>query len=148
MFFMKKISLILLFQFLLFNLFAQTKVESLSTLSELTKDSSIYEGHSLSKLLNNIGPKILSVTGVPSYNHDDEVNFFIFYFVDRNTYRKKISEKKEPIRIRVYVKEKLDWDVRERGKKLNEPYWLWTEGDLNKYGNLTVLKFKVYGDDF
>lgn len=144
---MKKIPLILLFQFLLLHICAQTKIKSLSTLNELRKDSAYYEGHPLSKLLNNIGPKILKVKGTPLYNHDDKVNFFIFYFVDDSTYKKKMSEKKEPIRIRVYVKEKFEWDVLNRDKRLNEPYWLWTEGDLIKYGNLTVLKFSVYGDD-
>lgn len=145
---MKKMSLFLLLQFLLLNLYAQTKIESLSTLNELTKDSAYYEGHSLSKLLKNIGPTILKVTGAPSYNHDDEVNFLFFCFVDMDTYKKRKSENKQPLCIRVQVKEKFVWDVLNRDKRLNEPYWLWTEGDLIKYGNLTVLKFSVYGDDF
>lgn len=138
---------IIFFQLLMMYANAQTKIEKINDLNKLVNDSAYYEGFSLSKLLNNIKPQILKVQGAPKTPSSWNDNIFVFYFIDNDTYNKMMSEKKEPIRIRVVLKEVFDWDIRER-YKYNKNYWLWTTGDLIKYGNLTVLKYYIYGNDY
>ena len=43
----------------------------------------------------------------------------------------------------VYVKEYFDWDYQKRPKGKES---VWTEDDVKKYGNLTVVGFRIYGD--
>lgn len=49
-----------------------------------------------------------------------------------------------PVGSNVYVKEPLNWnfDKRPKGKG-----YLWSKNDVEKYGNLTVIRIKVIGKD-
>jgi hypothetical protein len=44
----------------------------------------------------------------------------------------------------VYVKEPVEWDFDKRAKGKE---FLWTKEDVEKYGNLTVIRIKVIGKD-
>jgi hypothetical protein len=88
-------------------------------------------------LLAQIKPEIKLVTGTVDYP-----SYFSFYFISREELSKKPAG--SPLRLYLYVKEPLDWnfDKRPKGKE-----YQWTEEDVEKYGNYTVIRIRVSGKD-
>jgi hypothetical protein len=54
--------------------------------------------------------------------------------------RKSLDDK--IIGVHVYIKEPLDWNFNDRPK--GEEYQ-WSKEDIEKYGNLTIIRIKVIG---
>jgi len=92
----------------------------------------------LKDLLKEIKPEIKTAYGTlgdPSY--------FSFRFIDPEEIKRRPIENNS-LGLYIYVKEPIDWDFTKRptGKE-----YLWTKEDVEKYGNLTVIRIKVIGKD-
>lgn len=92
----------------------------------------------LKDLLKEIKPEIKFVLGTV-----DSPSYFTFRFISREELNKK-SSNSATLGVHVYVKESIDWNFDKRSKA-NE--YQWTKEDLEKYGNLTVIRIKVTGKD-
>ncbi|MBC7689901.1 MAG: hypothetical protein H7211_17185, partial [Aquabacterium sp.] len=66
-----------------------------------------------------------------------------FNFIDANQKDSLMLKNKIPVTIVAYVKENFEWDFHERAKGKGT---VWTADDLRKYGSLTIVGFRVYGD--
>jgi len=97
----------------------------------------------LKNLLKEIRPKIRRVMATPSHSSYSNRGYFIFNFVDSKQNDSLRRLKKIPVTIVVYVKEYFDWDF---DKRLKGKETIWTKEDAEKYGNLTIVGFRVYGD--
>ncbi|MFW0735671.1 hypothetical protein [Flavobacterium sp. T12S277] len=92
----------------------------------------------LKDLLMEIKPEIKYVLGTPDYPP-----YFSFRFITREELiRKPITG--VTLGIYVYVKEPLDWKFDNRPK---DTAYQWTKEDIEKYGNLTVVRIKVSGNE-
>ncbi|MDX6183169.1 hypothetical protein SGQ44_13415 [Flavobacterium sp. Fl-77] len=91
----------------------------------------------LKDLLKEIKPEIKLVMGTI-----DSPSYFSFRFQSREELNKKPLDG-TTIGLFVYVKEPLDWnfDKRSKGKEYE-----WSKEDVEKYGNLTVIRIKVTGN--
>ncbi|MGI8584699.1 MAG: hypothetical protein ACR2KX_21125 [Chitinophagaceae bacterium] len=98
----------------------------------------------LKDLLKEIKPQIKRVTANPSKNIQSSVGYFIFNFVDSKQKDSLRAKEKIPVTIVVYVSEYFDWDFQKR-KKGKE--FVWTKEDEEKYGDLTVVGLRVYGEN-
>ena len=67
----------------------------------------------------------------------------MFNFVDQKQKDSLKSKNELPVTIVVYVKEYFEWDFQKR-QKGNET--VWTPIDAQKYGELTIVGFRVYGE--
>jgi len=94
-------------------------------------------------LLSEIKPKIKNASGDPSVNWKVRPGFFRFQFVMQQQNDSLKAVGKMPVTILVYVKENFDWDFKKREKR-NE--FSWTKKDEEKYGNLTVIGLRIYGE--
>ena len=92
----------------------------------------------LKDLLKEIKPEIKLVTGTVDYPP-----FFSFRFITREELIRK-STIGGTLGIYVYVKEPLDWKFENRPK---DTAYKWTKEDIEKYGNLTVVRIKVIGKE-
>lgn len=79
----------------------------------------------------------------PSNNIQSYVGNFIFNFVDTKQKDSLRSKNKIPVTIVVYVKENFDWDFHKRPKGKET---VWTAEDAKKYGELTIVGIRIYGE--
>jgi hypothetical protein len=97
----------------------------------------------LKELLKEIKPQIKRVTASPSKNIQTSVGYLIFNFVNEKQKDSLRSKNEIPVTIVVYVKEYFEWDFQKRPKG-NET--VWTASDAKKFGDLTIVGFRVYGE--
>lgn len=118
---------------------AQQLVQTTKDVHQLKMNNQQFINKPLRKLLKEIKPQIKAAWG----NNEGGNQFFSFKFIDQNEIKRR-SIKDNSVGLYVYVKENLDWDFnkRVRGKE-----YLWTKEDIEKYGNLTVIRIKVIGKD-
>lgn len=116
---------------------AQQMVQTPSEAYKLKANEQQFINKPLKDLLKEIKPGIKLVTGTEDYP-----SFFSFYFIDREELSKKLDG--SSLRVYVYIKEPLDWNFDKRPK---ETAYKWTKGDLEKYGDLTVVRIKVSGKE-
>jgi len=139
---MKKISVILsvLFFVLIIGCEAQ-QIKSVSEVNKLKVIEKTFVNKPLKDLLKEIGPEIKMATANPSNNSNSRLGYFTFRFIDAKRYdslqRKDIYSKQ----ITVFVKESFDWDSRSKDRKK------WTNAEAEKYGNLTVVGIRVFGEE-
>ncbi|KQW99455.1 hypothetical protein [Flavobacterium sp. Root420] len=90
----------------------------------------------LKDVLKEIKPEVKFVLGTT-----DSPSYFTFRFKNREELN-KAANNTDAIGLHIYVKEPLNWhfDQRPKGKEYE-----WTKEDLEKYGNLTVIRIKVTG---
>lgn len=139
-----KCFLIYLFSFFIFsNCFSQKLVKSLNDAYKIIQNENQFIGKPLRFFLNEIAPEIKMAYGDPSKNVNSKVGYFRFSFVDRKSNDSLRAAGKKPLSIVVYVKEYFDWDFK---KRVKGEEMVWSEGDIRKYGDLTVVGFRVYGD--
>ncbi|HQV06502.1 MAG: hypothetical protein R2796_03575 [Chitinophagaceae bacterium] len=140
---MKKIQFNLFFAFMVLitscSCAGQKLVKTAGDAPKLEQHKNMFIGKPLSVLLNEIGPtiKMASAEGARS---DGYPGFFYFRFVTRKEGNKLRLAKVRPISIFVYVKEKFVWDKRAKPVADREK---WTEEDVNRYKNLTVVGISV-----
>ncbi|TCN60023.1 hypothetical protein D0809_08835 [Flavobacterium circumlabens] len=132
-----KIVAILLFV-INFNCKAQQMVQTQDDIYKLVSNEEQFLNKPLKNLLKEIKPEIQSAFGVkvpkgyPCY--------FMFSFNSSHELKQKMIEGKFT-GLYVYVKEPVDeWD---NGKRPQEIEFEWTKKDVEKYGNLTVIKIQV-----
>ena len=118
---------------------AQQLVQTTKDVHQLKMNNQQFINKPLRELLKEIKPQIKAAWG----NNEGGNQFFSFKFIDQNEIKRR-SIKDNSVGLYVYVKENLDWDFnkRVRGKE-----YLWTKEDIEKYGNLTVIRIKVIGKD-
>ena len=126
----------ILFLLLSYGCKAQQMVQTPNESYKLKENEQQFLNKPLKNLLKEIKPKIKFVLGTVDYP-----SYFSFRFITREELsRKSIDDK--ILGLYVYVKEPLDWDFDKRPK--GEEYQ-WTKEDVEKYGNLTVIRIKVIG---
>lgn len=113
---------------------AQQMVQTTNDIFLLKTNEQQFINKPLKDLLKEIKPEIKTVLGTVDYP-----SYFAFKFISVEEINRKVIGRKL-ISFYVYVKEPLDWDFNKRAKGKE---YLWTKEDLEKYGNLTVIKIKV-----
>ena len=73
----------------------------------------------------------------------DFPSYFSFRFIDSEEIKRRSLENNS-LGLYVYVKEPIEWDFDKRTKGKE---FLWTKEDVEKYGNLTVIRIRVIGQD-
>ena len=112
-------------------------------IQRVVENKELFIGKPLNNLLKEIKPSIKRVTASPSNNVQSSVGYFIFNFINEN--QKEISRAKNqiPVTMVVYVRENFDWDYQKR-KKGKET--IWSSANIKKYGKLTVIALRAYGE--
>ena len=110
---------------------------------KLQTNKKSFIGKPLKNLLKEVGPEIKMVFVEPD-RADGALSYIMFKFVDREGQKIYNREHKIPLGITVFVKEKFEWDKSNKPLAEREK---WTKEDEKKYGNLTVLDIRVYGED-
>jgi hypothetical protein len=117
---------------------AQQMVQTPNDAYKLKTNEQLFINKPLKNLLKEIKPEIKMADATQDYQ-----DYFSFRFIDIEQFRKKRTEQK-PVVLFIYVKEPIDWtyEKRPKGKEL-----VWTKEDAEKYGNLTVIRIKVGGNE-
>jgi hypothetical protein len=113
---------------------AQQMVQTPNDMYLLKTNEQKFINKPIKDLLKEIKPEIKTVLGTV-----DNPSYFAFKFISVEELNHKVIGRKL-ISFYVYVKEPLDWDFNKRTKGKE---YLWTKEDLEKYGNLTVIRIKV-----
>ncbi len=127
-----------------FNCYSQQLVKTIDDSNKIKENEAQFLNKPLKILLKEIKPPIKRVTASPSNNLQSSVGYFVFKFVDSKQNDSLRTKKKIPVTIVVYVKEYFDWDYHKRPKGKETE---WTTADMKKYENLTVVGFRVYGNN-
>ena len=124
--------------------YSQQMMKTQNDVQNIKKNEKQFINQPLKDLIKEIKPQIKRVTANPSKNIQSSVGYFIFNFVDSKQKDSLRAKRKIPITIVVYVKEYFDWDFhkRQKGKE-----FIWTKEDLEKYGDLTVVAIRAYGEE-
>ena len=122
--------------------FSQHLVKTIDDAQKIKANENQFINKPLKELLKEIKPQIKRVTATPSKNIQSSVGYFIFNFVDSKQKDSLRLKSKIPVTLVVYVKENFNWDFHKRSKGKET---VWTPEDANKYGNLTMVGFRVYG---
>lgn len=118
---------------------AQQMVQTPNDAHKLKINEQQFLNKSLKYLLSEIKPEIKTAFGTLDFP-----SYFSFRFIDAEEFKSGRAVGKNHLGLYVYVKEPIDWDFnkRQKGKEL-----MWTKEDVEKYGNLTVIRIKVIGND-
>lgn len=116
---------------------AQQMVQTSAEAYKIKANEQQFINKPLKDLLKEIKPEIKLVTGTVDYPP-----YFSFYFITREELSKKPDG--STMRLYVYIKEPLDWNFDKRPKATA---YNWTKEDLEKYGDLTVVRIKVSGKE-
>ena len=113
---------------------AQQMVQTTKDMKLLKVNEQQFLNKPLKKLLKEVKPEIKTAFGTV-----DTPSYFTFKFFSPQEINTKVIGRKH-ISFYVYVKEPIDWifDKRPKGKE-----YQWTKEDVEKYGNLTVIRIKV-----
>lgn len=131
--------------FLVFGSFSCKSQQIMRTLNDAQKLQSnkrFFIGKPLYTLLKEIAPEIK--TALVRESSAENLGAFIFRFVDRENQKKYNKDRKFPLGITVFVKEKLECNPADKPMGEREK---WTKKDEKKYGNLTVMDIRVYGEN-
>lgn len=124
--------------------YSQQMMTTVSDAQKIKVNEKLFIDKPLKSLLKEIKPEIKMAYGDPSKNIQSKIGYFRFTFVDSKQYDSLRIKGKTPVTMIVYVKEYFDWDFQRRstGKQFN-----WTNRDEEKYGNLTIVGMRVYGEN-
>jgi hypothetical protein len=114
---------------------AQQMVQTTKDIYKLKENEQQFINKPLKNLLKEIKPEIKTATGIT-----DNPFFFSFKFRTLEQQNSNMGDYDDKVALYVYVKELFDWNYEKRPKG-NELKW--TKEELEKYGNLTVIKIKV-----
>lgn len=122
----------------------QQLVKSTKDASKILTNKSQFIDKPLIDFLKEIKPKIQSVSASTSaYPNHPNIGYFNFKFVSAKQNDSLKLKGKIPVTITVYVEGPFVWDA----DKKRSNNFIWTKEDENKYGNLIVKAFRVYGED-
>nr|WP_315155422.1 hypothetical protein [uncultured Flavobacterium sp.] len=116
---------------------AQQMVQTTKDLYILKINEQQFINKPLKDLLKEIKPEIKTAVGT-----NDNPFFFSFRFTTLEQQKKDEGSKEDRVSLYVYFNKPFDWvfEKRPRGKEIE-----WTQEDIEKYGNLTVIRIKVIG---
>ncbi len=123
---------------------SQQMVKVIQDAPKIKTNEKLFIGKPLHVLLKEIKPAIKMASGDPSINIQSKVGYFRFNFTNYKQHDSLKFIGKMPVTIMVYVKENFDWDYKTRPK---DKEFDWTKEDEKKYGGLTIVAFKVYGEN-
>lgn len=123
---------------------AQPLMETIHDAAKIKSNEKLFINKPMKLVLMNIGPEIKMVSVRPTNNPNFQLGYFIFRFVDAHKYDSFAQKNKYPIQITVFVKEPFSWDYTKR--PAGDPFQ-WTKEDVAKFGDLTVVGIRVYGDE-
>ena len=115
---------------------AQQMVQTPNDAHKLKINEQQFLNKPLKYLLNEIKPEIKTAFGTLDFP-----SYFSFRFIDSEEIKRRSLENNS---LYVYVKEPIEWDFDKRTKGKE---FLWTKEDVEKYGNLTVIRIRVIGKD-
>lgn len=142
---MKQILTILTFTLLLLTTSCHAQMmRTLNDAQKLKINEKEFIGQPLKTLLKEIKPEIKMVSANPSTSNQVRLGYFIFRFVDAQTYDSSLAKQKYLLQITVFVKEPFVWN--KNNKSLNERF-KWTKNDEKKYGQLTIVGIRVFGEN-
>lgn len=118
---------------------AQQMVQTTAELYKLKTNEQQFINRPLKDLLKEIKPVIKTATGI-----NDNPFFFSFRFTTLEQQKKGEGSIEDRTSLYVYFKESFDWKYEQRPKGSEI---LWTKEDVEKYGNLPVVRIKVIGKD-
>lgn len=140
---MKKIIPILFLLISTSHIKAQKLVSNLSDMHKIKENEAMFINKPLSNLLSEIQPEIKKVIGSPKLQNGTAYNILIMYFITEKEKNKLEFHGKPVLKLMIYVKEDFKWNVLERNSQSKIE---WSEEDLIKYGNLTVIKISILND--
>jgi len=111
---------------------------------KIEQSQQLFINKPLKDLIKEIKPPIKMLTASHVPDHESITGFFMFKFVDSNQADSLQKLGKIPITIVAYVKEKFEWNARQRMLDKKEG---WLPEDEIKYGDLTVMAFRIYGEE-
>jgi hypothetical protein len=117
---------------------AQQMVQVPNDAHKLKVNEQQFIGKPLKYLLNEIKPEIKNAFATKNFP-----DYFSFRFIDSDEIKRRPIENNS-LGLYIYVKEPIDWNFNNRPKGSE---YSWTKDDVNKYGNLTVIRIKVIGKD-
>ncbi len=117
---------------------AQQMVQTPNDAHKLKINEQQFLNKPLKYLLNEIKPEIKTAFGTLDFP-----SYFSFRFIDSEEIKRRSLENNS-LGLYVYVKEPIEWDFDKRTKGKE---FLWTKEDVEKYGNLTVIRIRVIGKD-
>ncbi|MFH7015612.1 hypothetical protein [Flavobacterium sp. FlaQc-47] len=132
------IKLLAFLSFIISSCHAQQLVQVPNDAYKLKANEQNFINKPLKDLMKEIKPEVKFVLGTV-----DSPSYFTFRFKSREELNKEATNP-SAIGLHVYVKEPLNWHFDQRSKG-NE--YQWTKEDLEKYGNLTIIRIKVTGKD-
>lgn len=123
---------------------AQQLMKTINDADKIKSNEQLFINKPLKILLKEISPEIKMVTANPSKNSNSRLGYFIFRFVDSQKFDSCRQKNKYPKQITVFVKETFEWSITKlkNGKRKG-----WTTDDLIKYGELTVVGIRVFGEN-
>lgn len=122
--------------------YSQQIMRSVGDAQNLLSKKRLFIGQPLSTLLKEIKPEIKMVFAEGN-RADGALSYLVFNFVDREGQKKYTKEGKKSLRITVFLKERFVWSKSDKPVAEGEK---WTKEDAKKYGNLTVVDFRVSGE--
>ena len=129
---------VILFLLMNYSCKAQQMVQTPNDAHKLKINEQQFLNKPLKYLLNEIKPEIKTAFGTLDFP-----SYFSFRFIDSEEIRRRPVENNS-LGLYVYVKEPIEWDFDKRPKGKE---FLWTKEDVEKYGNLTVIRIRVIGKD-
>ena len=129
---------VILFLLMNYSCKAQQMVQTANDAHKLKINEQQFLNKPLKYLLNEIKPEIKTAFGTLDFP-----SYFSFRFIDSEEIRRRPVENNS-LGLYVYVKEPIEWDFDKRPKGKE---FLWTKEDVEKYGNLTVIRIRVIGKD-
>ncbi len=113
---------------------AQQMVQTPEDTYKLKTNEQQFINKPLKNLLKEVKPEIKTVVATLDYP-----SYFAFKFISPKEINRKVIGRKL-ISFYVYVKEPFEWDFNNRPKGKE---YSWTKEDVEKYGNLTIIRIKV-----
>ncbi|OMQ09092.1 hypothetical protein [[Flexibacter] sp. ATCC 35103] len=123
-----------------YNCTAQQMVQTTKNVYLLKTNEQQFLNKPLKHLLQEIKPEIKTADAT----NDDPIYYFSFKFRTLKQRKKNEGNKEDRVSLYVYVKTPIEWKYEDRPKG-NE--LMWTKEDVEKYGNLTVIRIKVAGSE-
>lgn len=119
---------------------AQQVIQTVKDVPLLKTNEQQFINKPLKNLLKEIKPAIKNAGASNEVGHQ----YFSFKFRTLEQINKNEGSYEDKVSLYVYVKEIIDWkwEERKKGKELE-----WSKEDAKKYGNLTVIRIKVIGND-
>lgn len=128
-------TLAILFLFINTSCRAQQMVQTTKDVKLLKANEAQFLNKPLKNLLKEIKPEIKTADAT-----NDNPYYFGFKFITLEQRKKNEGSLEDNVSLYVYVKTPIDWkyEKRPQGKELQ-----WTKEDIQKYGELIVVRIKV-----